>query len=70
QSFLNMARIPFAPKLYGLVLCSSIDAIKSDIASENDSLYLVTVPTKPGEWIRAVEDIYTVLNTLLEKMIL
>jgi len=73
QSFLNMARIPFAPKLYGLVLCSSIDAIKSDIvsASENDSLFLVTVPTKPGDWIMAIEKVIDiVLNTLLDKMLL
>jgi hypothetical protein len=73
QSFLNMARIPFALKLYGLVLCSSIDAIKSDIvsASENDSLFLVTVPTKPGDWIMAIEKVIDiVLNTLLDKMLL
>jgi hypothetical protein len=70
QSFLNMARIPLAPQLHGLVLCSSINAIKSDIGYAKNSTYLVTVPTKPGEWIMAVETIYIVLNTILEEMLI
>lgn len=69
QIALNMSRIKNAPELHGLVLCSSLTAAKSEIEAELNNLHLVTAPTKPWQWMSAVEDIALVLDDVLEQML-
>jgi hypothetical protein len=71
QVILDAARIngSGAPKLHGLVLCSRLDAVESDTLTGKDGLHLVSVPTKPWQWMSAVEYIALVLDTVLKEMI-
>jgi len=69
QVALNMARIGNLPELRGIVLCSNSSAIESDIEAGTDGLHLVSVPTKPWQWMSAVEYIALVLDDVLEKML-
>lgn len=71
QAILDMARSSHPPVLRALVLCSDMDAVKSDIAFEKDSeLMLLTIPTAPGRWMDAVkDDIALALDAMLEAMI-
>jgi hypothetical protein len=69
QVVLNMARMRDVPKLHGLVLCSNLGTVKSDIKTYRDGLQIVSVPTKPWLWMSAVEDIALVLDAVLEEML-